>query len=111
MLLGNTRSYGGVIDIASAAIADDGLLDAYVFDGSGPRWLLPTAARLAARRLEGAPGVTFERVQLLEVETPGLPVQADGEYIGETPMRFSIVRQALKVLLPAGKGLHLLSQA
>ena len=43
LLLGNTRSYGGVLNIAHEAIADDGLLDAYLFAGS--RIPITTAAR------------------------------------------------------------------
>jgi diacylglycerol kinase family enzyme len=34
------------------------------------------------------------------VATPGLPVQIDGEHIGETPMRFSVAPAALDVILP-----------
>ena len=31
---------------------------------------------------------------------PGLPVQVDGDYLGETPMRFEVVPAALRVLVP-----------
>jgi YegS/Rv2252/BmrU family lipid kinase len=106
-LLGNTRSYGGILDITSGALVDDGLLDAYLFEGSGVAWEAATALRLVLRRQEGAKGVTFQRLQQLAIETPGLPVQADGEYLGETPMRFSVAPSALDVLLPPGRGLEL----
>lgn len=107
LLLGNTRSYGGIASITGSALADDGLLDAYVFEGSSPAWLAATAARLAAGRQDGGRGVAFQRLQSLEVLTPGLPVQADGEYIGETPMRFGVAPAALDVLLPPGKARRL----
>ena len=48
LLLGNTRSYGGVIDITSEALVDDGLLDAYVFAGQGVTWVAATAAEAGA---------------------------------------------------------------
>jgi YegS/Rv2252/BmrU family lipid kinase len=102
LLLGNTRSYGGVLDIAGRARADDGLLDAYVFDGRGVTWLLRTFLSLVRRRHEEAAGVTFRRVSRLSIETPGIGVQADGEYFGETPMTFTVAPQALTVLLPRG---------
>jgi YegS/Rv2252/BmrU family lipid kinase len=108
LLLGNTRSYGGVFDIARTALADDGLLDAHTYAGRGVPWILMTGLRVLARRTSGAPGISFERLSWLAVETPGLPVQADGEYFGETPMRFSVERQALPVLLPRGGGRQLL---
>ena len=109
LLLGNTRSYGGVFDITSKALANDGLLDAYVYAGRGLPWVLTTAVRILLRRAAGARGVTFERLASLAVTTPGLPVQVDGEYIGETPMRFSVEREALPVLLPRDGGRRLLA--
>lgn len=107
LLLGNTRSYGHVARITAEALVDDGLLDAYVFEGRGLRWEALTALRLALRHHHGAPGVSFHRVSRLEIETPGLAVQADGEYIGETPMTFAVEPAALDVLLPAGHGREL----
>jgi YegS/Rv2252/BmrU family lipid kinase len=107
-LLGNTRSYGGIIDIASEAKADDGLLDAFVFSGRGVPWAASMALRLALRRQEGARGVSFRRVHEVEVSTPGIAVQADGEYFGETPMRFGVAPGAVEVLLPIGGGRRLL---
>jgi YegS/Rv2252/BmrU family lipid kinase len=101
-LLGNTRSYGGVTDIARHAVADDGLLEAYLFEGSGWLSLLKIGARVALRRHQGATGVTYARARQIEVETPGIPVQADGEYFGQTPMRFGIKERALSVLLLPG---------
>ncbi len=109
LLLGNTRSYGGIARIASDALVDDGLLDAYLFEGHGVFWEALTALKLALRRHHGARGVSFHRPRQLIIETPGLPVQADGEYVGETPVTFSVDPQALDVLLPAGHGRELFS--
>jgi len=109
LLLGNTRSYGGVLNITADAKVDDGLLDAYIFAGRGLPWRLLTLLRLALRRQRGARGVEFRRVNELAIDEEGLPVQADGEYLGETPMRFSVAPQALDVLLPPGAGSRLFS--
>lgn len=111
LLLGNTRSYGGVIDITGKALANDGYLDAYVFAGRGALWVASSGVRIVLRRQDGGAGVTFQRLRELEITTPGIPVQADGELFGETPMRFSVAPQALSVLLPQGRGLHLLSES
>ena len=107
MLLGSTRSYGGIVRIAAQAVVDDGVLDAFIFEGRGIGRLLRTATRIVRHRLEGAAGVTFQHVRQLEVLTPGLGVQVDGEYIGETPMRFSVAPAALDVLLPRAHGAEL----
>jgi diacylglycerol kinase (ATP) len=107
MLLGNTRSYGGIIRIATGALVDDGLLDAFVFEGRGAGHLANTAVRIVRHRLENARGVTFKRVRELEVVSAGLGVQVDGEYIGETPMRFTVAPAALDILLPRGRAAEL----
>jgi len=107
LLLGNTRSYGGVLNIAHDAVADDGLLDTYLFAGRSLQ--IATAARVAVGRQEGAPNVTFQRVRELEVLTPGIPVQADGEYFGETPVRFTVEQRVLRILMPPGQGRKLLT--
>jgi diacylglycerol kinase (ATP) len=109
LLLGNTRSYGGVLDITSDAKVDDGLLDAFFFEGAGIPWIASTAARLVTRRHENARGVSFQRIRTLEIATPGLPVQLDGEYVGETPITFEACSQTLDVLLPANKRTKLFS--
>jgi diacylglycerol kinase (ATP) len=109
LLVANTRSYGGVVDVASTAIADDGLFDAYAFAGRGLPWMLMTGSRIALRRHHGAPGVHFHRAARIEIVTPGLDVQADGEYFGQTPMSFSIIPHALSVRLPKGGARHLIS--
>jgi diacylglycerol kinase (ATP) len=106
-LLGNTRSYGGIIDITAEALVDDGMLDAYLFFGRGLGWEARSALRLALKRQDGAQGVEFRRLREMSIETPGLPVQADGEYLGETPMRFGVEPAALDVLLPRGRGREL----
>ena len=107
LLLGNTRSYGGIVNVTSEALVDDGHLDAYLFQGHGYAWEARTALKLAMRRHHGGRGVSFHRLQQLTIETPGLPVQADGEYIGQTPVTFSVEPQALDVLLPADRGREL----
>jgi len=107
LMLGNTRSYGGIIRIADQGLVDDGRLDAYVFEGRGIGRLARTATRIVRHRLEGAAGVSYRRVEELEVVSAGLGVQVDGEYIGRTPMLFGVAPAALDVLLPAGHAAHL----
>jgi diacylglycerol kinase family enzyme len=46
--------------------------------------------------------VLYQTVKSIEVRAPVLPVQMDGEYVGETPMTFRAVPGALHVIVPAG---------
>ncbi len=102
LLLGNTRSYAGVLNIANLAVADDGQLDAYLMRRGGLLrlvWLVPS---VLFRRHDRGNNMLYRRIESLEVPAPGLPVHVDGEYIGETPMRFEVAPGALRVVLPRG---------
>ncbi len=102
MVLSNSRVYGGRVRPSPAARIDDGLLDVAALcprrRGDGLR----LGGRFALSRLHGDRGVTEARVADLAFETPGFAVQADGDPIGETPMRFSVREGALLVSVPAG---------
>ncbi len=103
MLVGNTRSYGGVVNVTHDALADDGLLDICAFEGHGWRRVIVSGLRILARRLEGAPGIVWRRVRSVELPpTPSFPVQVDGDYLGRTPMRVTVEPRALTVLVPRG---------
>ncbi|MXZ47041.1 MAG: YegS/Rv2252/BmrU family lipid kinase [Chloroflexi bacterium] len=106
-VVGNTRLYGGITELTSAALADDGQLDVATFSArrfAGRR--LPGRLALAARALRGRlderqrGGVDYQRgAQVRIAPVTRLPVQADGEYIGETPITITVEPRALHVLL------------
>ena len=102
MVLGNTRLYGGRVQLTPAATIDDGMLDVVALcpptlvDG------LRLALRVATSRAHGDRHIIEGRSAELRVETPGLAVQLDGDYAGETPMTFSVAPRALLVSVPAG---------
>ena len=54
------------------------------------------------RRHDRSNNMLYRRIESLEVRAPGLPVHVDGEYIGETPMRFEVAPAALRVVVPRG---------
>ncbi len=100
-VLGNTRSYGGV-GITHRARVDDGRLDLVLLRKGGlPRllWLLPW---ILLRRHDRRAHVLYRTITSLDVITAGLPVQTDGEYLGETPLRFEVAPAALRVIVPRG---------
>ena len=102
LLLGNTRNYAGLLNITDQALADDGELDLCLLRTGGLPKLAWLVAWVLLRRHHRRAGVLYRRVASLEVRTPGLPVQVDGEYLTETPLRFEVAQGALQVVVPRG---------
>jgi YegS/Rv2252/BmrU family lipid kinase len=101
MVLSNSRLYGGRLKLTPDAIIDDGELDGLALCPTSALDTARLAAKVATGRLEDSRLISF-RTPCLEVETPGLPVQLDGDYVGRTPMTFSVEESALLVSVPAG---------
>ena len=102
LMVGNTRNYGGLLNIAHMAKADDGRLEMLLLQRGGLlrlAWLVPF---VVFKRHQRRPYVIHRSVVSLDVRTPGLPVQLDGEYLGETPLRFSVAPGALRAVVPRG---------
>ena len=101
-VVGNGRFYGGGVLVSRLSTLDDGLLAAYAL-GAGGRWeLLHTVAMLRLRVPIERPGDLFVSAPTLRVETdPPLVVNLDGEIRTKTPVVFSVVPGALRVLVPA----------
>ncbi len=102
MILGNTRLYGGRVGLTPRAFADDGRLDLVALCPERLRDGLRLGLKVATGRLSGDRNVIERRIQRVAIETPGLAVQFDGDFAGETPMEFEIAHRALAVRLPAG---------
>jgi diacylglycerol kinase (ATP) len=101
-LLGNTRSYGGLISISNRANATDGMLDLVAYRAGGMGRFAGDLARTLMGRHLSRTGAVFRRIREAHVSTdPVVPVQADGEIVGMTPMRFAVVPRALDVIIPA----------
>jgi len=102
MVVGNTRSYGGFRDITLRAVADDGLLDVALMRRGGVRRLCLDGARVLVGRHPGSPNIDYARVREVVVAAEGLPLQVDGEVIGETPVQIEVAPRALNVIVPRG---------
>jgi diacylglycerol kinase (ATP) len=103
-VIGNTRLYGGVVNITHHAVADDGMLDVCIFGGrQGMLDKVAHAFRVALRQHTRVPTVEYYRAhQITLVTRPRMYVQVDGDTIGQTPMQFAAVPRALNVVVPAG---------
>lgn len=97
----NARTYGGGMKIAPQAKLDDGKLDVCLVRGM--TWLklfclFPTVYFGQHLRSDKVDYVQTESARI-ETEAP-LDVYADGEYVCQTPVEFSVARNALKVIVP-----------
>jgi diacylglycerol kinase (ATP) len=99
--VGNGRHYGGGMTIAEDATIDDGFLHVYSIEPL-PLLQLVGIAPLLKRGSHGrSDAVLLVRTQELELVTDRpIPVNADGELVGTTPARFSVIPGALRVLVP-----------
>ncbi len=99
----NIRLYGGVLNMAPQAFADDGLLDVWVFRGRGLLAGVAHAMQVLLGRHSRDPGAVFYRCSRLSIQSRSpLPVQLDGDYVGTTPVNLRVAAGALRVLIPSG---------
>ena len=99
MVAGNTRNYGGIVNITHQARIDDGLLDAAIMHRGGLH-IIPDAIRAFLGRHHRSPNITYTRAREITIDTPGIPVQLDGERCLETPLHLTVAPRSLTVLVP-----------
>ena len=97
----NIQHYGIVFRMAQNAVMDDGFLDIYCFQGSSPfRTLAHVINVLISQHIQD-PKVDIYRARRVEIRTyRPLPVQVDGDYIGNTPIVMEVVPRALNLMVP-----------
>jgi YegS/Rv2252/BmrU family lipid kinase len=84
---------------------DDGELDVCIVPGRTIATLARRLRAVVARRLRGADLVLYRKARRsVSITTdPPLPVQADGEIIGTTPVTITLLPRALPVVAPAAE--------
>jgi len=98
----NTPAYGGGMKIAPRAQMDDGQLDVCVIREIGKLKLLSLFPAVYFGRHLKIPQVDYFQTARLRIETEvPLEVYADGEYVCHTPIDVSVVRDALKAIVPS----------
>lgn len=102
----NGRYVGGGLHVAPEAEPDDGLLDVVAIRAApaGRLWLLAPAI-VAGHHLEHEL-VLHRQVRSLEVHAePNMPFNADGEPVGDTPVRYDLLPGAVRFVAraPAGR--------
>jgi diacylglycerol kinase family enzyme len=96
----NGRLYGGLVPLVPQARIDDGALDAVLFVGGGPLEATAHAARVLAGWHQARSDVVIRKVSRARFESLGrpLPVQADGDRLGTTPLQVTVRPAALLAL-------------
>ena len=98
---GNIGTYGGGMRIAPGALADDGLFRVCIIRDMPRYAVLGLLPRVIAGRHVSHPAVELWDTPFLEVRAdPPCVLYADGEPIGETPLRLEILPRALRVIAP-----------
>ncbi|HTT68164.1 MAG TPA: YegS/Rv2252/BmrU family lipid kinase [Gemmatimonadales bacterium] len=90
-----------LLPLAGDIAPDDGMLDVAVLDAGSYAAALRLVWRLVQRRPEVDAGITFYRGRRVRVSSePELPVEADGEALGTTPMLVELLPRSLTVFAP-----------
>lgn len=95
------RYNGGGMIPAPFADPADGIFDVTTFDDMPILTVMKDYPKLRAGTIFKNPKIRSFRTDSLTVEAVGEPdhVEADGEYVGETPATFSIKKQALRFVI------------
>jgi diacylglycerol kinase (ATP) len=98
--IGNGPSYGGGMLICPEARMDDGRFQATVVERVGKPTLLTIFPKVFAGRHVRHPKVTVHHAAEIELRAEGVSCWADGERIGELPVRLRTLAGALSVYRP-----------
>ena len=100
VLVGNGRFYGGPFPLFSHADMQDGLLDVYVFKYMNYLHLIRYFRGMLFGSLSRFSDVTYFKAKKLLVEASmPVPLEADGELAGHSPVEFAIKRRKLRVIV------------
>jgi diacylglycerol kinase (ATP) len=104
IVVANARTAGGGTVVAPLANPEDGLLDVVVVSGrAGAVELAGVAARLLAGNYLESDAVTHRRARRVEIQSePGMAFNVDGELLSDEPITFTVVPQALRVIVGDG---------
>jgi YegS/Rv2252/BmrU family lipid kinase len=100
VLVGNGRLYGGPFPFFKHAAIDDGLLDVIVFKRLGYLEIIKYLQDVVFSSDIRVPEIEYFQTRRLRVEShQSVPVEVDGELIGNCPVEFSLQERSLRVLV------------
>jgi len=100
VLVGNGRLYGGPFPFFKQAVIDDGLLDVIVFKRLGYLEIIKYLQDVVFSSDIHVPEIEYFQTRRLRVDSDqSVPVELDGELVGNCPVEFSLHEQSLRVLV------------
>jgi diacylglycerol kinase (ATP) len=101
VLVGNGRLYGGPFPFFKHALIDDGLFDVVVFKRLGYLEIIKYLQDVIFSSEIRAPEVEYFQTRRLRVDSDqAVPVELDGELVGNCPVEFGVQERSLRVLVP-----------
>lgn len=102
VLIGNGRLYGGPFPFFKHAVIDDGLLDVIVFKSLGYLEIIKYLQDVVFSDDIRVPEIEYFQTRRLRVESEqSVPVELDGELVGNCPIEFTLQERSLRVFVPA----------
>jgi YegS/Rv2252/BmrU family lipid kinase len=112
VVIGNSRLYGGYLQITHHASLTDGLLDIAVIKGQNARSAPMHLLSIFLKRHDFNPDLLYYRAREITISgTTPLDIQVDGDPVGATPMTFRVAPRALQAWLPPNAAQELLFAA
>ncbi len=107
VVVANGPYYGTGFTVAPDAVMDDGLLTVSVYRKFSKWELVRHFWSISRGQYYYSPKIeTYQVAKVRLTSIAKLPVHIDGHQIGELPVTFQVVKQALKVLVPAEPGVQ-----
>ena len=95
VVVANCQFFGGAMKIAPRALPDDGKFNVQIFTGERSQVFTMTTKIFRGEHLPH-PDITEYQSNIVELAPePALLVEADGEVLGHTPAKFSLLERAL----------------
>src|SRR5467141_1201899 len=100
VLVGNGRLYGGPFPFFKHAVIDDGKLDVIVFKSLGYLEIIKYLQDVVFSSDIRVPEIEYFQTSRLRVESDqSVPVELDGELVGNCPVEFTLQERSLRVLV------------
>jgi diacylglycerol kinase (ATP) len=101
VLVGNGRRYGGPFPFFKNAVIDDGLLDVVAFKQLGYLEIIKYLQDVFFSSKIQVPEVEYFQTRRLRITSEqDVPVELDGELVGNCPVQFEMLEKRLRVLAP-----------
>jgi diacylglycerol kinase (ATP) len=95
VVIANCQFFGGAMKVAPRALPDDGKFNVQIFTGQRSQVFTMTTKIFRGEHLPHPDITEYQSATVELAPEPALLVEADGEVLGHTPAKFSIIERAL----------------